>query len=144
MERNADNTIERDWHALKPGDVIWFANDWFEVFDAYAVGRDIVKVKLIVDPNGGAAMGDYIATPPLFGPNVTDPDWDELVLDALTVPSGARGLEIRLRTQDGHRSNNSGFDSVAGTITIIPEPCTLLLLAGGLALMSGRRNARPR
>jgi hypothetical protein len=29
--------------------VIWFANGWFEVFDAYAVGRDTVKVKLIVD-----------------------------------------------------------------------------------------------
>jgi hypothetical protein len=29
--------------------VIWLANGWFEVFDAYAVGRDIVKVKLTVD-----------------------------------------------------------------------------------------------
>jgi hypothetical protein len=46
---NDGNTIQRDWHDLKPGDVIWFANGWFEVFDAYAVGRDIVKVKLIVD-----------------------------------------------------------------------------------------------
>jgi hypothetical protein len=44
-----DNTIQRDWHDLKPGDVIWLANGWFEVFDAYAVGRDIVKVKLTVD-----------------------------------------------------------------------------------------------
>jgi hypothetical protein len=46
---NDGNTIQRDWHDLKPGDVIWFANGWFEVFDAYAVGRDTVKVKLIVD-----------------------------------------------------------------------------------------------
>jgi hypothetical protein len=46
---NAENSTQRDWHDLKPGDVIWFANGWFEVFDAYTVGRDIVKVKLVVD-----------------------------------------------------------------------------------------------
>jgi hypothetical protein len=49
MERNAENPLQRDWHDLKPGDVVWFANGWFEVFDAYAVGPDTVKVKLIVD-----------------------------------------------------------------------------------------------
>jgi hypothetical protein len=49
MEHNADNTTQRDWLDLKPGDVIWFATDWFEVFDAYATGHDTVKVKLIVD-----------------------------------------------------------------------------------------------
>ena len=48
-KRSVKNILQRDWHTLKPGDVIWFANGWFEVFDAYAVGHDIVKVKLIVD-----------------------------------------------------------------------------------------------
>jgi len=46
---NDDNATQRDWHDLKPGDVIWFANDWFEVFDAYPSDRDTVTVKLIVD-----------------------------------------------------------------------------------------------
>ncbi len=49
MEHDVENTTKRDWHTLKSGDVVWFANGWYEVFDAYAVGRDIVKVKLIVD-----------------------------------------------------------------------------------------------
>ena len=49
LDNNAKTTTQRDWHDLKPGDVIWFAGGWFEVFDAYADGRDIVKVKLIVD-----------------------------------------------------------------------------------------------
>ena len=40
------NTIKRDWYTLKGGDVIWFANGWFEIFDAYAVGCDIIKIKL--------------------------------------------------------------------------------------------------
>lgn len=48
-EHNHDNTIQRPWHALKGGDVIFFATGWYEVFDAEVVGRDIVKVKLIVD-----------------------------------------------------------------------------------------------
>ena len=53
MRKNAKNddlkTTQRDWHDLKPGDVIWFANGWFEVFDAYPSGHDTVTVKLIVD-----------------------------------------------------------------------------------------------
>ncbi len=49
VKRNEESTTQRAWHTLKPGDVVWFANGWYEVFDAYAVGRDIVKVKLIVD-----------------------------------------------------------------------------------------------
>lgn len=48
-KRNVKNITRRQWHTLKPGDMVWFANGWFEIFDAYAVGRDIVKVKLIVD-----------------------------------------------------------------------------------------------
>jgi hypothetical protein len=47
--KHGRETIQREWHALKPGDVIWFANGWFEVFDAYPNGHDIVTVKLIVD-----------------------------------------------------------------------------------------------
>jgi len=43
---NAENTTQRDWHDLKPGDMIWFANGWFEIFDAYAVGYDTIKIKL--------------------------------------------------------------------------------------------------
>ena len=46
---NDGDTTQRDWHTLKPGDVILFAIGWYEVFDAYACGRDIVKVRLIVD-----------------------------------------------------------------------------------------------
>lgn len=46
---NAKNTTQRDWHDLKPGDVIWFATGWFEVSDAYPSSRDTVTVKLIVD-----------------------------------------------------------------------------------------------
>ena len=45
---NAENSTPRDWHDLKPGDVIWFANGWFEVFDAYPSDYDTVTVKLIV------------------------------------------------------------------------------------------------
>jgi len=48
-KRSVKNTTQRDWHDLKPGDVIWFATGWFEVFDAYASSRDTVTVKLIVD-----------------------------------------------------------------------------------------------
>ncbi|MBI1373341.1 MAG: hypothetical protein GC159_11475 [Phycisphaera sp.] len=46
---NDESTIQRDWHDLKPGDVIWFAKGWFEVFDAYASNYDTVTVKLTVD-----------------------------------------------------------------------------------------------
>ena len=46
-KRNAKNTTQRDWHDLKPGDVIWFANGWYEVFDAYPSSCDTVTVKLI-------------------------------------------------------------------------------------------------
>jgi len=44
-----ETTTQRPWHDLKPGDIVWFATGWFEVFDAYAVGYDTVTVKLIVD-----------------------------------------------------------------------------------------------
>ncbi len=42
------NTTTRDWHDLKPGDVIFFATDWYEVFDAYPMSHDTVVVKLII------------------------------------------------------------------------------------------------
>jgi len=45
---NAENSTQRDWHDLKPGDVIWFATGWYEVFDAYPSDHDTVTVKLIV------------------------------------------------------------------------------------------------
>jgi hypothetical protein len=65
MERNAENTTQRDWHDLKPGDTIWFANGWFEIFDAYAVGRDIAKVtsphRLSTPPPGEVLFGFSIA-----------------------------------------------------------------------------------
>ena len=48
MTNNAANrTTQRDWHDLKPGDVIFFATGWYEVFDAYPVAQDAVVVKLI-------------------------------------------------------------------------------------------------
>ena len=47
--RTEKNTTRRSWHDLKPGDVIWFATGWFEVFDAYPSSRDKVTVKLIID-----------------------------------------------------------------------------------------------
>ncbi len=43
-KRSVKNTTQRDWHDLKPGDVIWFATGWFEVFDAYPSSRDTVTV----------------------------------------------------------------------------------------------------
>jgi hypothetical protein len=45
---NDANTTQRHWHDLKPGDVIFFANGWFEVFDAYPVAKDTVLVKLAI------------------------------------------------------------------------------------------------
>lgn len=42
-------TIQRDWHDLKPGDVIFFATGWYEVLDAYPAGKDTVVVKLVID-----------------------------------------------------------------------------------------------
>lgn len=55
MKSNTANhdatTTQRDWHDLKPGDVIFFANGWFEVFDAYASSRDTVTVKLHIPAN---------------------------------------------------------------------------------------------
>ena len=53
--RKSDNnhegttTNQRDWHDLKPGDVIFFATGWYEVFDAYSVARDTILVKLVID-----------------------------------------------------------------------------------------------
>ncbi len=46
---DGQNTTQRDWHDLKPGDVIWVADGWFEVFDAFPGGDDTVTIKLIVD-----------------------------------------------------------------------------------------------
>ncbi len=43
------STTQRDWHDLKPGDRVFFATGWYEVFDAYPTGQDTVKVKLIVN-----------------------------------------------------------------------------------------------
>ncbi|QDU71051.1 hypothetical protein [Mucisphaera calidilacus] len=45
---NASSSLQRDWHDLKPGDVIWFNSAWREVFDAYPSGHDTVTIKLIV------------------------------------------------------------------------------------------------
>lgn len=42
-------TTQRDWHDLKPGDQVFFATGWYEVFDAYASGMDRATVKLIVN-----------------------------------------------------------------------------------------------
>ena len=42
-------TTQRPWHDLKPGDVVWLATGFYEVFDAYPVSQDSVRVKLIVD-----------------------------------------------------------------------------------------------
>ena len=47
-KNNDANTTQREWHDLKPGDVIFFANGWFEVFDAYPVAKDTVLVKLAI------------------------------------------------------------------------------------------------
>lgn len=44
------STTQRDWHDLKPGDVIFFGTGWHEVFDAYPVTQDTALVKLIIVP----------------------------------------------------------------------------------------------
>ncbi len=46
--KTANSTTQRDWHDLKPGDVIRFATGWYEVFDAYPVAHDTVLVKLAI------------------------------------------------------------------------------------------------
>ena len=51
---NDQNSTQRPWHDLKPGDVIWFATGWYEIFDAYPSGRDTVTVKLRVHAHGPA------------------------------------------------------------------------------------------
>lgn len=82
----------------------------------------------------GQTVGDWYTTPPLYGPNVTDPVWHELSLDDLNVPTIARRVEIELRTirtQGVDRSNNAGFDAVSAEINIVPEPATLMLLCAG-------------
>ena len=43
--------IEREWHALKGGDIIRFAGNWYEIFDAYPSGYNMVTIKLIVNQN---------------------------------------------------------------------------------------------
>jgi hypothetical protein len=43
------NTVQRNWHDLKPGDLVRFATDWCEVVDAYPVNENTVKVKIKVD-----------------------------------------------------------------------------------------------
>ncbi|MBP7946075.1 MAG: hypothetical protein KA191_08395 [Verrucomicrobia bacterium] len=50
-EKNHDETTttQRDWHDLKPGDVIFFATGWYEVLDAYPVAKNTVVVKLALD-----------------------------------------------------------------------------------------------
>jgi len=45
-KQNVEKTIQRNWHDLKPGDVIRFANDWVEVFDAYPIAKNTVIVKI--------------------------------------------------------------------------------------------------
>ncbi len=47
--KTANSTTQRDWHDLKPGDVIRFATGWYEVFDAYISSRDTVTLKLIIN-----------------------------------------------------------------------------------------------
>ena len=90
----------------------------------------------------GQAVGDWHTTPPLHGPNVTDPVWHALSLDDLTVPTIARRVEIELRTirtQGVDRSNNAGFDAVYAEINIVPEPTTLVLLSTGMLLLKRRQ-----
>lgn len=47
-EKNHDETTttQRDWHDLKPGDVIFFATGWYEVLDACPIAKNTVLVKL--------------------------------------------------------------------------------------------------
>lgn len=92
----------------------------------------------------GQGVGDWHATAPLDGPNVTDPVWHELSLNDLNVPTGARRVEIELRTvrtQGVNRSNNAGFDAVSAEINIVPEPTALVLLSAGTLLLKRRQPA---
>lgn len=64
MRKNQKNhdqttTTQRDWHDLKPGDVIFFATGWYEVFDAYPVAKNTVLVKLAI---GGPKAPTMIQT----------------------------------------------------------------------------------
>lgn len=46
--QNDQNTIQRNWHDLKPGDVIFFATGWYEVIDAYPVAKNTVLIKIAI------------------------------------------------------------------------------------------------
>lgn len=45
-------TTQREWHDLKPGDVIYFATGWYEVFDAYLASGSTLLLKLIIRTQG--------------------------------------------------------------------------------------------
>lgn len=64
LDMNDSKITERDWYSLKPGDVIWFANGWFKIFDAYASGYDVVTVKLIIPAQNsrGIVIPNHIET----------------------------------------------------------------------------------
>jgi len=47
-DENDATTIQREWHDLKPGDVIRLAGRWDEVFDAYPIAQNTVIVKLTI------------------------------------------------------------------------------------------------
>lgn len=45
MQTN-QTTTTREWHDLKAGDQVFFATGFYEVFDAYPIGRNTVLVKI--------------------------------------------------------------------------------------------------
>ena len=47
-ELAAAETVERDLCSLKPGDVVWFATGFYEVFDVYVANPYTTVLKLIM------------------------------------------------------------------------------------------------
>lgn len=45
-------TIQRDWHDLKPGDVVFFGDGWHEVADACLIGKNTLRLKLRINIHG--------------------------------------------------------------------------------------------
>ena len=48
-ENLAHETIEREWHILKTGDVVFFSTGWYKVFDAYMIIMNTLLLKLVID-----------------------------------------------------------------------------------------------
>jgi hypothetical protein len=120
-------------------------------FSTYQTQVEFSKVEAIFLGAGGAVLGtaevggaEFGQTLPIVTVGTTDVrDWGQDVLTGL-IPVGTEEVKIQL-TADGDATNFDGYvDAVDFTVTQVPEPSTLALLASaglaGFAFL--RRRAR--